>query len=376
MQLDEHALVSRRHFLCGLGAAFAAGAASRTAFAEQPTPTVELHEASHYQPLEGNKIRCELCPWQCVVLDGKRGTCGVRENRKGRYYTLVYGHPCTINNDPIEKKPFFHVYPGSKALSIATVGCNMDCRFCQNWRISQENPDNFPTPFRTPEQIVRMAQANKSRTIAYTYSEPTIFFEYMLACAKAAREQGIGNVMVSNGFIAEKPLKELCSVMTAIKIDLKAFTERFYTEICHGKLQPVLDTLKRLSDSGVWYEIVLLVIPTLNDNADEIRRMAEWIVKELGPNVPFHLTRFHPQYKLRNLPPTPPATLQKARDAVLGQGCNFVYTGNLPGVQGENTYCPKCGELVVDRHHHTTLSDSLAEGKCPKCGTAIPGVWM
>jgi pyruvate formate lyase activating enzyme len=203
-----------------------------------------------------------------------------------------------------------------------------------------------------------------------------VFFEYMVACASAAREEGIGNVMVSNGFISEKPLKELCSLMTAIKIDLKSFTEDFYTDICHGQLKPVLNTLKRLSNSGVWYEIVVLVIPTLNDGADEMKRLAEWIVTELGPDVPLHLTRFHPQYKLRNLPPTPPATLQRAREAVLSQGCNFVYTGNLPGVDGENTFCPKCGILVVDRHYHTTISDDLAEGKCPECKTAIPGVWI
>jgi pyruvate formate lyase activating enzyme len=299
----------------------------------------------------------------------------VRENRQGKYYSLVYGRPCVTNNDPIEKKPFFHVYPGSKAFSIATVGCNIECKFCQNWDISQAKPEDVSAPFRSPEDIVALALTQKVKTIAYTYSEPVVFTEYILDCAKAAKEAGLGNVIVSNGFFNEKPLKEWCSVATAIKIDFKAFSQKFYEETCSGQLQPVLDTLKRLAGSGIWFEIVVLIIPTLNDDMDEIKRMSAWIVKELGPNVPIHFTRFHPDYKLRNLPTTPPATLEKARQTAMKEGCNFVYTGNMPGAEGENTYCPTCKAVVVQRHGMAMLSNELKDGKCRKCGTVIPGVW-
>ena len=310
-----------------------------------------------------------------MVSDGERGDCGVRENRDGRYYSLVYGRPCAIHNDPIEKKPLFHVYPGSKALSIATVGCNIECKFCQNWDIAQANPDHVSVPFRPPSQIAQMAVQHKSRTVSYTYSEPTVFYEYMVDCARAAKDLGIGNVVISNGFISEEPLKELCSLMTAIKIDLKAFTQQFYATMCSGRLKPVLETLKRLSGSGVWYEIVVLVVPTLNDSMDEIKRMTEWVVKELSPDVPIHFTRFHPAYKIRNLPPTPPRTLHAARQTALAQGCNFVYTGNMPGEKAENTYCHKCNTCLIKRYGHMTISNDLADGKCRNCGASIPGVW-
>ncbi|MBN2301915.1 MAG: AmmeMemoRadiSam system radical SAM enzyme, partial [Lentisphaerae bacterium] len=257
--------VSRRDFIRAAGMA-AAGLSTGNALAQLPSAP-ELREAAYYEQLGNNDIQCTLCPWQCIVKNGERGNCNVRENRNGRYYTLVYGQPCAINNDPIEKKPFFHVYPRSKALSIATVGCNMQCSFCQNWDISQSKPESVRVQFQTPEAIVQMAMANKSRTIAYTYNEPTVFFEYMVDCAKAAKAASIGNVMVSNGFINAKPMKELCSLMTAVKIDLKAFSQQFYGRVCHGRLQPVLDTLKLLADSGVWFEIVVLIIPTLNDSS-------------------------------------------------------------------------------------------------------------
>jgi len=335
-----------------------------------------LREAAFYEEMEDEKVQCVLCPWKCVVPDGKRGMCGVRENRKGKYHTLVYGRPCALNNDPIEKKPFFHVYPTSKALSIATVGCNIECKFCQNWDISQANPDAVDVAYRAPADIAKLARQGNSRTIAYTYSEPTIFFEYMTDCARAAKDLGIGNVVVSNGFINEKPLKEVCSLMTAIKIDLKAFTQRFYGDVCSGRLQPVLDTLKRLADSGTWFEIVMLVIPTLNDDMDDIKRMAAWMLKELGPDVPLHFTRFHPAYKIRNLPRTPVRTVQKARETALAEGCNFVYTGNMPGGEGENTYCPKCGALLIKRHGFWSSQEGMVRGKCRKCGISIPGVWQ
>jgi pyruvate formate lyase activating enzyme len=333
------------------------------------------HEASFYKQLQNNEIMCELCPFGCTVKDGERGRCRVRENRGGRYYTLVYGKPVALNNDPVEKKPFFHVYPGSKVFSIATVGCNIRCKFCQNWEISQANPGDIRVRYIPPAVIAATAKRVGAKAVAYTYSEPTIFYEYMTDCAKAARDMGLGNIMISNGFMQPEPLKQLVPLMTAIKIDLKAFNQKFYGKVCGGLLTPVLDTLKRLSGHGVWFEIVVLLIPTLNDNMDDIRRMSEWIVKEIGPNVPLHFTRFHPCYKIRNLPRTPPKTLHRARSIAMASGCNFVYTGNMPGGEGESTYCPKCKTNVLRRYGHMVISNELAKGKCHKCGGAVPGVW-
>jgi len=374
--MDTPSAVSRRAFLITGGAAALAGCAAKEEEMPRPAQEPGLHDARYYTTLKNNVIQCGLCPWKCSVVNGKRGTCGVRENRNGKYYTLVYGRPCSIGNDPIEKKPFFHVYPGSSAFSIATVGCNFKCKFCQNYDISQKKPEELPVQYISPKDIAATAAAHKCQTIAYTYSEPVIFYEYMADCARAAKDLNIGNVMVSNGYINEKPLKDIMPLMTAIKIDFKGFSQQFYGDVCSGQLQPVLETLKRLSGSGVWFEIVVLVIPTLNDNLDEIKRMSAWIVKEAGPNVPVHFTRFHGDYKLKNLPDTPPETLQKARKTAMDQGCNFVYTGNMPGGEGENTYCPKCKEVVVNRYGHMTLSPELVNGKCHKCNTPIPGVWV
>lgn len=353
--------------------AAAAGSAG-LAYGEPPA-TPELREARFYTRLNNGNVRCGLCPWQCVVPPGRRGRCNVRENRDGRYYTLVYGRPCALHNDPIEKKPFFHVYPGSKAFSIATVGCNIHCRFCQNWEISQAQPDTVPVKFRTPEWIAAQAARRNARSVAYTYSEPTVFFEYMADVARAATDRGLGNVVVSNGFIAAEPLKTLCGLVTAIKIDLKAFTQHFYGTMCQGQLDPVLDTLRRIVDAGVWLEIVVLVIPTLNDAPDEIKRMAAWIVQHLGPDVPLHFTRFHPAYRLTGLPSTPPQTLETAHRIAVREGCHYVYGGNMPGLRSENTYCPACSACLVDRYGHGVISNDLTQGKCHKCGETIPGVW-
>jgi pyruvate formate lyase activating enzyme len=380
MKVNDHTGMSRREFLRTAGAAAAACAAWDWAAGQPPAPS-DPHEAQFYEAVEGGNVRCRLCPWGCIVPEGKRGRCGVRENRGGRYYTLVYGRPVAMHNDPVEKKPFFHVYPGSRAFSIATVGCNFRCKFCQNWDISQTNPDSVNPRFISPEEIAKMAAREKCRTVAYTYNEPSIFYEYMADCAKAAKELGIGNVMVSNGFLAEEPMKKLLPLMTAVKIDFKAFTQKFYDEVCDGQLQPVLDTLKRIKGAGVWLEMVVLTIPTLNDNMDDIKRMSEWIVKELGPNVPLHFTRFHPDYRLRNLPQTPLNTLNAARKTAIKQGCNFVYGGNAAGLRddaglkAENTYCPKCETPVVERYGLNEPKLALAESKCPKCAQAIPGVW-
>ncbi|MBN1556774.1 MAG: AmmeMemoRadiSam system radical SAM enzyme [Lentisphaerae bacterium] len=372
-KIGNHSILSRRAFLKAAGLAGAgltagpAGAASAAA----PPP----HEARFYDKLKNNLVRCRLCPKGCVVPPGGAGYCRVRENRDGTYVTRVYGLPCAVHDDPIEKKPLFHVYPGSRALSIATVGCNMHCKFCQNWDISQASPDDVSPPYRAPETIAERAARQGCKTVAYTYNEPTVFCEYMLDCARAAREQGIGNVMISNGYIGREPLAAVCREMTAVKVDLKAFTQRFYREMCEGDLQPVLDILKSIKATGTWLEIVVLIIPTRNDSLDEIKRMAHWIVTELGPLVPIHFTRFHPCYKIVNLPPTPPSTLRDARDAALAEGCRFVYTGNMPGQAGEHTYCPGCNTPVVTRYGFLLLENRLRNGRCPQCNTEVPGIW-
>jgi pyruvate formate lyase activating enzyme len=361
--------LSRRGFLRAAGLA---GAALTVPAAAGTDPE---HEARHYETLADGWVRCTLCPRACRVPPGGTGYCRVRVNRNGRYVTRVYGRPVAIHSDPIEKKPFFHVYPGSRALSIATVGCNIHCSFCQNWDIAHADPDRVDAPYRAPDGIADLAARRGAQTIAYTYNEPTIFFEYMVDCARAARARGIGNVVVSNGFIAAKPLEELCRVVTAVKIDLKAFTQHVYGTVCAGRLQPVLDTLERLKDSGVWYEIVVLLIPTLNDGPDELKRMCGWIVARLGPDVPLHFTRFRPCYRLTHLPPTPPAVLRRARDIGHAAGLRYVYSGNMPGEAGEDTVCPACGTAVIRRYGFYLEACTLRDGACPSCGARIPGVW-
>jgi len=370
---------SRRDFLQAAGIAGMAGAfcgLQHTALGEPGAALLPAREALYYKPLANQMVRCGLCPRHCIVSPGDRGHCGVRENRDGRYYTLVYGRPVAVNNDPIEKKPLFHVYPGTKAFSIATVGCNIDCKFCQNWDISQAGPEAAKDrPYASPERVAEVAASAGSSVVAYTYNEPTIFYEYMTDCAKATKARGLGNVVISNGFIAPEPHEALLPNLTAYKVDLKAFTADFYRNICNGRIDPVKATLKRLKDNGIWFEIVNLMIPTLNDDMDDIKRMANWVATELGDSVPIHFTRFHPMYKIRNLPRTPPATLAAARKTAMQEGCKFIYTGNLPGNEGEHTYCPKCKKPLIKRYGHMVIENRLKDGNCPDCGCAIPGVW-
>lgn len=365
--------ISRRRFLTCLGTGLAGCALARTL--PVPAEDRQPHEANFYEKLDGGKVRCVLCPKRCVVGEGQRGYCRVRENRGGRYYSLVYGRPCAIHLDPIEKKPFFHVYPGSQSFSIATVGCNMACKFCQNWDISQKSPEDVSAPYRSPDDIAGAAREAEARTIAYTYTEPTVFHEYMADCAKAGLERGIESVMVSAGLISAEAQQALFPVLKAVKIDLKAFSQSFYTNICEGFLQAVLDSLKRLSGAGIWYEIVVLVIPTLNDSDDEIKRMTEWIVKELGPDVPVHFSRYHPTYKMQNIPPTPLQTLQRVRRIALDQGCHFVYIGNVPAKDEQYTFCPSCKAVVIQRYGYRILENLIVKGGCKLCGKPIAGVW-
>ena len=336
---------------------------------------VVRHEAMFWDKLPGNLIKCRLCPRECEVADVERGTCGVRENQGGAYQTLVYGALCSANVDPIEKKPLFHYLPGTPAFSVATAGCNIECKFCQNWQISQFRPEQVQSVLVAPDKLVAECMAARCPTIAYTYSEPVVACEYVHDSAAVARAQGVGSVMISNGYIQEKPLRQLCRQLTGVKIDLKAFTEKFYAETCSGQLKPVLATLETLKEIGIWFELVILIIPTLNDSPEEVRQMSEWVVKQLGPDVPMHFTRFHPTYRITNLPQTPIPTLESCRQIALDAGVRYVYAGNVPLHPGENTYCHQCKNELVQRVGFRVVSNQIKDGKCPKCGAAIPGVW-
>ena len=326
-------------------------------------------------PHIGTYVQCTLCPHRCIIADGERGHCRVRENRGGRLYSMVYGNPCAVHIDPIEKKPFYHFLPTASAFSLATAGCNLRCLYCQNWSISQVGPEETEVVDLPPEAVVQFAREYEAPVIAYTYSEPIVFFEYVLATARLARERGLWNVVVSAGFINPEPLEELCAAVDGIKIDLKGYDERFYRDVCEGELGSVLDTLRVIRDSGTHLEIVNLVVPTLNDDREQLRALAGWVVREVSPDVPLHFSRFHPQYKLTNLPPTPVETLDLAREAALAEGVRFVYVGNVPGHTGNHTYCPACGEAVIVRQGFAVSEFHLEGGVCGFCGEPIPGVW-
>lgn len=334
-----------------------------------------LYEAMFYKKLEDARVECELCPRECRIADLERGYCGVRENRGGTYYTLVHSRACALHVDPIEKKPFFHYLPGTPAVSIATAGCNVECKFCQNWQISQFRPEQVDSIKLTPSDVIKHAKKSHSPTIAYTYTEPVVFYEFMYDTARAAKQEGVASVVVSNGYIKEEPLVELCKHLGAVKIDLKAFTEEFYKDTCSGSLKPVLETLITLKKLGMWFEIVVLIVPTLNDSEKELKEMCAWVYKELGPDVPIHFSRFHPTYKIKNLPPTPVRTLEMARATAQEAGLNFAYIGNVPGHEGEHTYCPDCKEIVIGRVGYTIVRNAVRDGRCHNCEHPIAGVW-
>ena len=337
--------------------------------AEQPSRVLYCHV-----PHQGTYVRCQLCPKGCIISEGQRGDCRVRENRGGKLYAMNYGLPCAVNNDPIEKKPFFHFLPGTLAFSIATAGCNLHCQYCQNWTISQVPPEETQNLDAPPEVIVQAARS-RSTSIAYTYSEPTIFYEYMLDTARLGRAAGLRNVVISAGYINPEPLRRLCRAVDAIKIDLKGFNDDFYRNVCDATLEPVLEGLKIIREEGVHLEIVNLVVPTLNDSLDEMRALSRWVVDNLGPDVPLHFSRFYPMYKLTHLPPTPVETVAKAREIALEEGVWYAYVGNVPGHPGENTYCRHCGEVLIQRRGFTVLDNNIVDGKCRFCGAPIPGVW-
>ena len=392
-------------------AALAVAAAALIAFYPPPSTFASLYfpQNPHVRPgrFSGpacNGVQCRLCPYNCFLPEGARGRCKVRINYGGKIKTLVYSQAAAVHVDPIEKKPVYHMYPGSLIYSLAAPGCNLSCKGCQNWEISQLYPEQAPrrvtvpsalevrfqpdgrpygelrtveTENLLPEDIVKYALATRSRAVAYTYSEPTVFYEYMYDTALLARRAGLKNVMVSAGYINPEPLAELLPLMDVVKIDLKGFSEKFYRDYTGGGLEPVKRTLLELKKKRVLSEVVNLVVPGLNDSEADLKALSVWVKENLGADTPLFFSRFTPNYLVSELPPTPLAALEKARAVALKQGLKFVYSGNTPGREGENTYCPKCGKVLVRRYGFAVLEDRLTPtgGRCPWDGTKIPGIW-
>jgi pyruvate formate lyase activating enzyme len=332
-------------------------------------------EARFYEKLPNKKIKCRLCPRECKVGDRERGYCGVRENHDGVYYTLVHSRVCAAHVDPVEKKPLFHYLPGTLAFSIATAGCNVNCKFCQNWNISQARPEQVPAEYMPPQRVAELATQWRCPTIAYTYSEPVVFSEFLMDAADAGHEKGIRSIVVSNGYIQEEALRAAYGKMDAVKIDLKSFSESYYQKVVTGELKPVLETLVTLRKMGKWTEMVYLVVPTLNDSETEFTGLARWVKENLGPDVPLHFTQFHPDYLLKNLPITPIQTLERAKAIADAEGLHYVYIGNVPGHPAENTYCPKCRRMLVERTGFEIRKMLIKKGACSFCKHPIPGVW-
>jgi len=331
-------------------------------------------EAYLYKKLKENKVQCQTCAHYCILSPGQRGKCGVRENIEGKLYALNYRKTIALNIDPIEKKPFYHFLPGSYSLSIATIGCNFVCKNCQNWDISQgfKGAKEIPGEDISPEEIVKIAKENNLPSISYTYTEPTIFLEYALDTMKLAKKAGLRNCFVSNGFMSPESAKMIIPYLDANNIDIKSFDEKFYQEVCGAKLQPVLDTAKLMKKSGVWVEITTLVIPTLSDSKEMFKEIANFIAKELGSETPWHITQFSGKisWKLQHLPDTPIETLKLAYEIGKKEGLKYVYTGNVPGLPSENTFCPNCKSLCIKRDGYVVQRFDK-KGRCPVCGTSL-----
>lgn len=378
--------ISRRHFcrLClhtGMGftiAPLVLDLLKKSAYAreEKGGPGfIYLKEAMFYEKLDKDTIQCQLCPRQCTLKNGMYGFCRARKPRDGTHYSLVYANPTAVHIDPMEKKPLFHFLPATTAFSIATAGCNFRCKYCQNWEISQFAPTETVNYYLPPDEVVKNALDYRCSTIAYTYSEPSIFYEYMLDTAKIAKVKGVKSIYHSNGSLNPKPAEELSPWLDAANIDLKGFTQEFYSEITEGYLDTVLTTIKILKKNKVHLEITNLMIPSFNDDAQMIKKMCQWLKNEVGKDTPIHFSRFYPAYKLKNLTPTPVKTLETARELAMKEGLEYVYIGNVPGHEGENTYCPKDKKVLIRRLGYQVVENNIAGGKCKFCGLEIPGVW-
>jgi len=334
-----------------------------------------LREAMFYKVLTDDEVQCQMCFRKCIIPEGRRGACRNRENRKGKLYSVVYGRPSAVHVDPIEKEPQYHFLPGSEILCIGTAGCNFRCRHCHNWHLSQRSIEEMAYVYDLmPEKAVEQALKNKIPTMSFTYNEPTSFYEYVYDIAKLAKGKGLKIIWHSNGAINPAPLKELLKYTDGVTIDLKGFSQRAYDN-SSAELEPVLRTLKIIKKEGKWLEIVNLVIPTINDDLEEIRKMCIWIKENLGVDVPLHFSRFFPAYRLTQLPPTPISTLEKAYEIARKVGLNYVSIGNVPGHKYNSTFCPKCGKKLIHRTHFMVLSNDIEDGKCRFCGQEIPGIW-
>lgn len=320
-------------------------------------------------------VRCLICPNECILKEGESGECRNRINRDGKLFSIAYGNPCAVHVDPIEKKPLLHFLPQSRAFSIAIAGCNLACLNCQNWTISQKSPEETQNVDLMPAKVIESCKVSGCESIAYTYSEPITFYEYTYDTSVLAREEEIKNVLVTAGYINREPLLKLCKVTDAANVDLKSFSNEIYLRLNGGKLQPVLDTLITMKQEGVWLEITNLVVPSWTDDLDMIKRMCGWLLENGFEQTPLHFSRFHPMYKLTQLPPTPVNVLKSARDTALSEGLKYVYIGNVPGQEGDDTMCPKCHSLVIERRGFAVVQNNLKNGRCSFCGESIPGVW-
>ncbi|AKB80914.1 pyruvate formate-lyase 1-activating enzyme [Methanosarcina barkeri 3] len=332
-----------------------------------------IKEAMFYEKIGDNKVHCNLCAQSCKISQGKRGFCGVRENRDGELYTLIYETVSSEAVDPIEKKPLYHFYPGSYVYSVGSIGCNFRCKHCQNWSISQACLEDAYTMDIPSDELIQRALLSRSSSIAWTYNEPTIWHEYTYECAKLAKEAGLGTVYVTNGYMTPEALRNIAPYLDAANIDIKAFNEKFYHDVASAKLAPVLEASTLAKQLGIHVEITNLIIPDVNDSLDELRELSKWMYKNLGPDTPLHFTRFHPQYKMQNLSPTPVKTMQEACKIATEEGIKYVYMGNVPGSDRNNTFCPNCGKMLIRRGYFDIEKYEITPEKtCPMCGEHIP----
>ncbi len=369
-------MITRRCFLqtsAALGAAGCLGSLCPPVFAA--AKPLSDRTAEYAVKLDDGRWQCQLCPNGCVRGEGEDGHCRARGTRNGQYRSLVYGLPCVMAVDPLGKCPLFHFHVQGQGMSIATAGCNLNCQYCQNWQFSQNGPtdtENFTLP---PEEVIRKAMDYQIGAICFFYTDPVIYIEYMKEIAKLARQAKLATVMVSAAFINEKPLADLFPLIDAFVIGWKGFTEEYYAKVIGGRMPPVQAALKAIKSAGKHLEVVSLLVPTLNDQPQPLEAGVKWFADNLGPDVPWHFSRFYPQYRLKNLPTTPTQVLENARKLAMGAGIRYVYTGNIPGHEGNHTWCHQCKTVLVERLGFQILKSALRSGKCPKCGTAVPGVW-
>lgn len=332
-------------------------------------------EAMFYKALDGQNVQCLLCPRQCLIGEGKRGFCRNRENQKGKLFSKVYGQPCAVDIGPIEKAPLYHFIPGHSRLCLTCASCNLRCKYCHNWHLSQKSLEELNHYSYSPSDIVELAKNHKLPSISFTYTEPTVYYEYVYDISVLARQSGLKTSIVSNGYIRQEPLLKLLPVLDAVKIDLKGFSEKFYEDVCSARLKPVLESLITVKRSGTWLEVVNLVIPTLNDDPGMIDEMCRWMVENLGADTPLHFTRFFPNYKLTHLPATPVSTLESACEIAKKRDLRYVYIGNVPGHSRNSTFCPFCHRRVIHRTHFDVLEMEIVKGKCKFCQFSLQGIW-